>query len=244
MTSGIELSVVVPCYNEEKLLAQSIAQVLALRAEAPTLEIIIVNDASKDGSAQVGEALAREHDSIRFVSHEVNQGKGAALRTGFAQARGAIIAIHDADLEYDPQDLLPMLRLIRAGKADVVFGTRFLSTKEHRVLYFWHSVANKCLTLLCNIFTDINLTDMECCHKMFTREVAQRITIEESRFGVEPELVSKCARLQKKGNVRIYETPVSYYGRTYAEGKKIGLKDGFRALWVIVKYNVWHKQPV
>lgn len=236
-----ELSVIVPCYNEEKLLAKSIEQVLLLRSEIPNLEIVIVNDASTDGSAKVAEKLAATHDCIRYISHNVNQGKGAALRTGFEQAIGDIICVHDADLEYDPQDLLPMFHLIKAKRADVVFGTRFLNCKAHRVLYFWHSVANKTITLACNIFSDLNLTDIECCYKMFKKEIIKQIKIEENRFGVEPELVSKAAQLSKKFDIQIYESAVSYYGRTYAEGKKIGWKDAFRAFWVILKYNTWHR---
>jgi len=241
MPTSPNLSVIVPCYNEEKLLESSIEQVLKLRDEVDNLEIVIVNDCSKDRSGQIAEQLAHKYDCIRYVSHDVNQGKGAALRTGFEQANGEIICVHDADLEYDPQDLLPMYHLIKSGRADVVFGTRFLNSKEHRVLYFWHSVANKIITLACNIFSDLNLTDIECCHKMFKREIIKQIKIEENRFGVEPELVSKAARISKKFDIKIYETPVSYYGRTYAEGKKIGWKDAVRAFWVILKYNTWHK---
>ena len=231
MSISPELSVVVPCYNEEKLLAQSIEQVLLLRSEIANLEIVIVNDASTDDSAKVAEKLASEHDCIRYISHNVNRGKGAALRTGFEQAMGEIICVHDADLEYDPQDLLPMFHLIKNGRADVVFGTRFLNCKAHRVLYFWHSVANKIITLACNIFTDLNLTDIECCYKMFKKEIIKQIKIEENRFGVEPELVSKAAKLSKKFDIKIYESAVSYYGRTYA----------FRAFFVILKYNTWHR---
>lgn len=241
MPNTPELSVIVPCYNEEKLLEKSIEQVLLLKSKISNLEIVIVNDASTDTSADVGERLADTYDCIRFISHKLNQGKGAALRTGFEQASGEIVCIHDADLEYDPQDLLPMFYLIKNDKADVVFGTRFLNDKAHRVLYFWHSVANKIITLTCNIFTDLNLSDIECCHKMFKREIIKQIKIEENRFGVEPELVSKAARIGKRDNIRIFETSVSYYGRTYAEGKKIGLKDAFRAFWVILKYNTWHR---
>ncbi len=237
-----QLSIVVPCYNEEKLLEKSIAAVLLLENDVKNLEIVIVNDCSKDRSGEIAQELAKRHPQIRYFAHERNQGKGAALRTGFAEAKGDIICVHDADLEYDPQDLLPMYKIINAGRAEVVFGTRFLNSKEHRVLYFWHSVANKVITLACNIFSDLNLTDIECCHKMFRREVIKQITIEENRFGVEPELVSKAARLAKRDNLRIYESAVSYHGRTYAEGKKIGWKDAFRAFWVILKYNTWHRK--
>jgi glycosyltransferase involved in cell wall biosynthesis len=170
------------------------------------------------------------------VRHERNQGKGAALRTAFAHASGDVVAVQDADLEYDPQDLKRMLVPIREGRADVVFGSRFLTSTMHRVLYFWHSVANKLLTLLSNMFTDLNLSDMECCYKVFTREVASRIVIREDRFGVEPELVAQVAQMR----VRVYEMGISYDGRTYEEGKKIGLRDAFRALYCIVRYNAGH----
>jgi glycosyltransferase involved in cell wall biosynthesis len=170
------------------------------------------------------------------VRHERNQGKGAAVRTGFAHARGDVVAIQDADLEYDPQDLKQMMAPIRDGRADVVFGSRFLTAKTHRVLYFWHSVGNRLLTLLSNMFTDLNLTDMECCYKAFTREVAQQIVIHEDRFGVEPELTAQVAQMR----VRVFEMGISYDGRTYEEGKKIGLKDAFRALYCIIRYNAGH----
>jgi dolichol-phosphate mannosyltransferase len=233
------ISVVVPCYNEERLLAKSIARVLALKDALPHLEVIIVDDASLDRSHEVAAALAAEHPCIRVIRHDANQGKGAALRTGFAAAGGEVICIHDADLEYDPRDLLRMYKLIGDNEADVVFGTRFLSGEARRVLYFWHSLANKIITLACNVFTDLNMTDIECCYKMFKRDILRQIVIEENRFGVEPELVSKCARLNKKsGPIRIYEIAIAYHGRTYAEGKKIGPKDAVRALWVIFKYNL------
>lgn len=241
MSSNIELSVIVPCYNEEKFLEKSINQLLLLKNDIDKLEIIIVNDSSTDNSAKIAKNLENSYNCIRFISHSINQGKGAAIRTGFEHARGEVVCIHDADLEYDPQDLLPMLNLIQNNKADAVFGTRFSNNKAHRVLYFWHSVANKVITLTCNIFTDLNLTDIECCYKMFKREVIKQINIEENRFGVEPELVSKTAHINKKKEIRIFETSVSYYGRTYAEGKKIGFKDAIRAFWVILKYNTWHK---
>lgn len=239
MTQAISCSVVVPCYNEERTLEKSIERVLALKGDVPGLEIVIVNDASRDQSAAIAKQLADRHDCIRFIQHEINQGKGAALRTGFAAATGNVVCIHDADLEYDPRDLLRMLKIVIDNDADVVIGTRFLSTGAHRVLYFWHSIANKIITLASNIFTDLNLTDIECCYKMFKREVLQTITIEEDRFGVEPELIAKCAKLRKNDSaIKIYEIAIDYHGRTYAEGKKIGLKDAFRALWAIVKYNL------
>jgi glycosyltransferase involved in cell wall biosynthesis len=197
---------------------------------------VIVDDCSMDGSVRVATELAARYPCIKFVRHERNRGKGAAVRTAFAHATGDVVAIQDADLEYDPQDLKRMLEPIRAGRADVVFGSRFLAGTVHRVLYFWHSVANRVLTLLSNMFTDLNLTDMECCYKVFTREVASRIVIHEDRFGVEPELVAQIAQMR----VRVYEMGISYDGRTYDEGKKIGLKDAFRALYCIVRYNAGH----
>jgi dolichol-phosphate mannosyltransferase len=239
LQSAIALSIVIPCYHEERLLAKSVSRVLALREFLSDIEIIIVDDASRDRSFEAAKALAAEHTCVRVLRHEVNQGKGAALRTGFTAATGHVICIHDADLEYDPRDLLRMYSLISDDKADVVFGTRFLSSEARRVLYFWHSLANKIITLTCNVFTDLNMTDIECCYKMFKRDILRQIVIEENRFGVEPELVSKCARLNKHASIRIYEIAVSYHGRTYTEGKKIGLKDAFRALWVIVKYNLF-----
>jgi len=198
-----------------------------------SLEIIIVDDGSSDDSANLAQALSAGHAEVRLVRHERNMGKGAALRTGFGEASGDFVAVQDADLEYEPQDLKRLLGPLRSGVADVVLGSRFLSYGAHRVLYFWHSLGNAFLTLVSNIFTDLNLTDMETCYKVFRREVIQAIEIEEDRFGVEPEVVAKMARMR----VRIYEMGISYHGRTYAEGKKIGFKDGFRALYAILKYN-------
>ncbi len=227
------LSVVIPCYNEQNSLATCVKHVLDIASESLQLEIVIVNDASTDGSLDVARRLAEEHDEIRVLHHEFNQGKGAALRTGFAAVSGDFVCVQDADLEYDPRDILRLLEPLIAGKADAVFGSRFATGGAHRVLYFWHSVGNKFLTFLSNIFTGLNLTDMETCYKVFRREVIQSIDIEENRFGFEPEVVAKLA--QKR--VRIYEMGISYHGRTYEEGKKIGARDGFRALYCIVRYN-------
>lgn len=235
------LSVIIPSYNEESLIEQSVAGVLALKDCVSKLEIVIVDDASQDRSAELAKALAERHDCIRFLQHPYNQGKGAALRTGFAAATGDVICIHDADLEYNPSDMIRMLRIIDDGRADVVFGTRFLTGEAHRVLYFWHSLANKIITLACNILTNLNLTDIECCYKMFKKDIIRQITIEENRFGVEPELVSKCAGINRRSPIRIYEVSVEYHGRTYADGKKIGIKDAVRAMWVIVKYNLFRR---
>ncbi len=227
------LSLVIPCFNEEQTLARCVERVLAIADEHLGLELIIVDDASTDGSLGVARQLALAHPEVRVVAHERNQGKGASVRTGFAHATGDVVVVQDADLEYDPADLKRMVGPLRRDEADVVFGSRFLTTSVHRVLYFWHSLGNSFLTLLSNMLTDLNLTDMECGYKMFRRDVLQRITLEEPRFGFEPEIVAKLAQLR----LRIYEMGVSYRGRTYAEGKKIGAKDGFRALYCILHYN-------
>jgi glycosyltransferase involved in cell wall biosynthesis len=193
-----------------------------------------VDDCSTDGTHEVARRLEAA-GRVRLFRHDKNQGKGAALRTGFQQARGDMVIVQDADLEYDPAEIPKLMQPILAGRADVVYGSRFIGGESHRVLYFWRSVGNKLLTLLSNMFTDLNLTDMEVCYKLFRREVIQSIVIEESRFGFEPEITAKLAR----GGYRIYEAGVSYSGRTYAEGKKIGWRDGVRALWCILKYNLF-----
>ena len=229
---AMTVSVVIPVYNEANTLPQLLELVLA-RPE--TTEVILVDDASTDGSADYLRRLPGDA-RIRVLFHAKNQGKGAALRTGFAAAACDIVLIQDADLEYDPADYPGLLQPIWAGKADVVYGSRFLGG-PHRVLYFWHSVANRLLTLLSNMFSDINLSDMEVCYKVFRREVLQQIHIQSDRFGVEPELTAKVARLR----ARIYEVPVSYYGRTYEEGKKIDWRDGLAALWWILRFGLLHR---
>lgn len=222
------LSVVVPCYNEEATIETLLGQVLASPWVA---EVIVVDDGSRDRSREI---LASVTDPrVRVVLHEQNRGKGAALRTGFGHAASEYVIVQDADLEYDPDEYSVVLEPLLTNRADVVFGSRFLSGRPHRVLYFWHSMGNKFLTLMSNMFTDLNLTDMETCYKCFRREVIQSIDIEEDRFGFEPEITAKLAR----GRWRIYEVGISYSGRTYDEGKKIGWRDGVRAVYCIVRYS-------
>lgn len=230
------LSIIIPCFNEESTLKRCVEKVLEIQDSYLSLELIIVDDASIDKSREIALELADKHPVIRVASHSVNQGKGAALRTGFQMATGDFIAVQDADLEYNPFNLKKLVQPLIDDDADVVLGSRFLSGDMHRVLYFWHSMGNKFLTFLSNMFTDLNLTDMETCYKVFKREVIQSIDIQENRFGFEPEIVAKIAHKR----LRIFETGISYHGRTYEEGKKIGISDGFRALYCIFHYNAPH----
>ena len=226
----MKLSVVIPVFNESKTIRELVRQVQAVPVEK---EIVIVDDGSTDGTRDV----LREMDGqggVRVFLQPKNQGKGAAVALGFQKALGDVVVVQDADLEYDPREYPKLLRPIEEGRADVVYGSRFLGGDERRVLYFWHTVGNRFLTLASNMFTNLNLTDMETCYKMFRREVVQSITIESRRFGIEPEITAKVARR----GYRIYEVPISYYGRTYDEGKKIGWKDAFSALWTIVRHGL------
>ncbi|MGI8673518.1 MAG: glycosyltransferase family 2 protein [Luteitalea sp.] len=225
----MKLTVVIPVYNEVHTLLSLVDRVQAVALDK---EIVLVDDCSSDGTRELLQRTTFP-GNVRVLYHDRNQGKGAALRSGFAAAAGDVVIIQDADLEYDPQEYPKLLKPIEDGRADVVFGSRFAGGDSHRVLYFWHSLGNKFLTLCSNAFTNLNLTDMETCYKMFRREVLQRITVEENRFGFEPEITAKISKLR----VRIYEVGISYDGRTYEEGKKIGWRDGVRALWCIVKYN-------
>ena len=232
----MKLSVVMPVYNEQATLREVIARVLAVPLE---VELICVDDGSNDGSQQILSELQAGHARIRVLLQPRNMGKGAALRRGIQEASGDFVIIQDADLEYHPSDYPTLLGPLLEGKADVVYGSRFLGSGPHRVLYFWHSVGNWILTLISNALTNMNMTDMETCYKVFRREIIQSIPIEENRFGFEPEITVKIA----KRHLRVYEVGISYWGRTYEEGKKIGWKDGVRALWCLVKYS-WSEARV
>ena len=227
----MKLSVVMPIFNEGNTLREVIARVLAVSVD---LELICIDDGSTDGSREMLNELATNHTQMRVLFQPQNMGKGAALRRGIQEARGDFVIIQDADLEYDPDEYPILLEPLLHGKADVVYGSRFLGGGPHRVLYFWHFVANWTLTFISNCLTNINLSDMETCYKVFRREVIQAIPIEEDRFGFEPEITVKVA----KRRLRIYEVGISYWGRTYEEGKKIGWKDGVRALWCLLKYSL------
>jgi glycosyltransferase involved in cell wall biosynthesis len=230
----MKLSVVMPVYNERATLREVVARVLAVPLD---IELICVDDGSQDGSREILAELGDRYPQVRILLHPKNMGKGAALRRGIQESTGDFVIIQDADLEYDPAEYTRLLGPLIQGKADVVYGSRFIGAAPHRVLYFWHSVGNRILTLLSNALTNMNMSDMETCYKVFRREILQAIPIEENRFGFEPEITVKIA----KRRLRVYEVGISYWGRTYEEGKKIGWKDGFRALWCLFKYTL--KEP-
>ncbi len=235
------LSVIIPAYNEENTIEQILDEVLKLELPSIRLELLIINDCSTDGTRELVNAYisANPGDSISLIDQEINKGKGAAIRRGIEEASGDFLIIQDADLEYDPREYKDLLDPILSDKADVVYGSRFMGSNPHRILFFWHSIGNKILTFLSNLFNNLNLTDMETCYKMFRSDVIKKIYLRENRFGFEPEVTAKIARVP---GIRIYEVGISYYGRTYSEGKKINWKDGFRAIYCILKYGLFNKR--
>ncbi|MDX2432591.1 MAG: glycosyltransferase family 2 protein [Bacteroides sp.] len=236
-----KLSIIIPAYNEERTIELILEEISGLQIDEIELEVLVVNDCSTDGTRSVLEGYMEKNPafSITLFEQEKNMGKGAAIRRGIEEATGDYLVIQDADLEYDPQEFRELLAPILRGQADVVYGSRFMGSKPHRILFFWHSLGNRMLTFLSNLFNNLNLTDMETCYKMFRSEIIKKIYLRENRFGFEPEVTAKIARIPE---IRIYEVGISYYGRTYAEGKKINWKDGFRAIYCIVKYGLFNRR--
>jgi glycosyltransferase involved in cell wall biosynthesis len=235
------LSIVIPAYNEENTILLLLDSVLSVHMGYIAKELIVVNDGSTDKTREILEEYAGKHktENIKIFNQNRNQGKGTALHKGIAMATGDFVIIQDADLEYDPREYVDLLKPIIDGKADAVYGSRFMGSNPHRILFFWHTIGNKFLTFLSNIFTNLNLTDMETCYKVFRREIIQGIQLKEKRFGFEPEVTAKISRVK---GIRIYEVGISYYGRTYQDGKKINWRDGFKAIWCIIKYNIFSKK--
>lgn len=235
------LSVIIPAYNEKNTIREILDVVCGLKITGIEIEVVVVNDCSSDGTGEVVKAYGQDNPTarLRLFNQEKNMGKGAAIRRGIEEATGEYLVIQDADLEYDPREFSELLAPILRGQADVVYGSRFMGSKPHRILFFWHSLGNRMLTFMSNMFNNLNLTDMETCYKMFRSDIIKKIYLRENRFGFEPELTAKIARIP---DIRIYEVGISYYGRTYAEGKKINWKDGFRAIYCIVKYGLFNKR--
>lgn len=236
-----QLSVIIPVYNEEQTIEQILKEVLSVEIDEVTIEVLVVNDCSTDGTQNSMEQFMKEHPgrAIRLFNLEKNTGKGAAIRKGIREASGDVLVIQDADLEYDPCEFRILLDPILRGKADVVYGSRFMGSRPHRILFFWHSIGNRFLTFLSNMFNNLNLTDMETCYKMFRAEIIKKIHLQENRFGFEPEVTAKISRVP---GIRIFEVGISYYGRTYREGKKINWKDGLRAIYCIFKYSLFNRR--